>query len=40
MPTRENKPSHITRGNVFEDLGFSAEEAAILEMKTRLHLES
>jgi predicted XRE-type DNA-binding protein len=24
---------------VFDDLGFSAEEAAILEMKTQLHLE-
>jgi predicted XRE-type DNA-binding protein len=39
MPTRENKPSHVTRGNVFDDLGFSAEEAAILEMKTQLHIE-
>jgi hypothetical protein len=39
MPKKENKPSHVTRGNVFDDLGFSAEEAAILEMKTQLHLE-
>ncbi|MEX2317273.1 MAG: XRE family transcriptional regulator [Pirellulales bacterium] len=34
-----NKPAHITRGNVFEDLGFTAEEAAILRMKTQLHME-
>jgi predicted XRE-type DNA-binding protein len=34
-----NKPSHITRGNVFKDLGFSAEEAAILRLKTQLHIE-
>ena len=39
MPKNESKPSHVTRGSVFEDLGFSAEEAAILEMKTQLHLE-
>lgn len=39
MPKKESKPSHVTRGNVFRDLGFSAEESAILEMKTQLHLE-
>jgi predicted XRE-type DNA-binding protein len=39
MPKNGSKPSHVTRGNVFEDLGFSAEEAAILEVKTQLHLE-
>jgi len=32
-------PSHVSRGNVFEDLGFSPEEAAILRMKTQLHIE-
>jgi predicted XRE-type DNA-binding protein len=36
---KTTKPSHVTRGNVFKDLGFTAEEAAILELKTRLHLE-
>lgn len=36
---KTNKPFHVTRGNVFEDLGFTAEEAAILELKTQLHLE-
>jgi predicted XRE-type DNA-binding protein len=27
------------RSNVFEDLGFTAEEAAILQLKTQLHIE-
>jgi predicted XRE-type DNA-binding protein len=36
---KANKPSHVTRGNVFEDLGFTAEEAAILRMKSQLHVE-
>ena len=39
MPVKVNKPTHVTRGNVFEDLGFTAEEAAILQMKTQLHIE-
>ncbi|HJQ79071.1 MAG TPA: hypothetical protein VJ828_03905 [Lacipirellulaceae bacterium] len=29
MPARENKPTHVSRGNVFDDLGFGAEEADI-----------
>jgi predicted XRE-type DNA-binding protein len=29
----------VSRGNVFADLGFSPEEAAILRMKTQLHIE-
>jgi predicted XRE-type DNA-binding protein len=40
MPTRENKPTHVSRANVFEDLGFTAEEAAILQLKTQLHIET
>ncbi len=39
MRRKENKPSHVTRGNVFEDLGFTPEEAAILRIKTQLHIE-
>jgi len=39
MPAKVSKPAHVTRGNVFEDLGFAAEEAAILQMKTQLHIE-
>jgi len=34
-----NKATHFSRVNVFEDLGFSPEEAAILRMKTQLHVE-
>ncbi|MEX2318043.1 MAG: helix-turn-helix transcriptional regulator [Pirellulales bacterium] len=39
MLKKGTKLSHVTRGNVFEDLGFTAEEAAILRMKTQLHVE-
>jgi predicted XRE-type DNA-binding protein len=36
---RENKPSHISKGNVIDDLGFSPEEAAAIKLKTNLHVE-
>jgi predicted XRE-type DNA-binding protein len=39
MPKNANKPTHVTRSNVFDDLGFTAEEAAILQLKTQLHIE-
>ena len=39
MPKNGSKSSHVSRGNVFEYLGFSPEEAAILRMKTQLHIE-
>jgi predicted XRE-type DNA-binding protein len=39
MPKKESKPTHVTRANVFKDLGFTAEEAAILQLKTQLHIE-
>ena len=39
MPRNGSKPSRVSRGNVFVDLGFSPEEAAILRMKTQLHIE-
>ncbi|MDO8519839.1 MAG: XRE family transcriptional regulator [Deltaproteobacteria bacterium] len=32
-------PTHITRGNVFDDLGFSPEEAAAIKLKADLHAE-
>jgi|ERR1700690_838778 len=32
-----NKAIHVTRGNVFEDIGFSLEEAAILKFKSDLY---
>ncbi len=31
------KPTHVTRGNVLDDLGFSPEQAAILKFKADLY---
>ena len=39
MPRNGNSKVRATRSNVFEDLGFTAEEAAILQVKTQLHIE-
>jgi predicted XRE-type DNA-binding protein len=39
MPRNGNKPTRGARSNVFEDVGFTAEEAAILQVKTQLHIE-
>lgn len=41
MQERISKPTHITKsnGNVFLDLGFPPEEAAILQLKTSLKIE-
>lgn len=39
MPRRRSKAPYVSRGNVFEDIGFSPEAAAILRMKTQLHIE-
>ena len=36
---REKKPSHISKGNVIDDLGFSPEEAAAIKLKASLHAE-
>jgi predicted XRE-type DNA-binding protein len=35
----ENKASHISKGNVIDDLGFSPEEAAAIKLKACLHAE-
>ncbi len=37
--TTTKNSEHITTGNVFEDLGFTPEEAAVLRLKTTLHAE-
>jgi predicted XRE-type DNA-binding protein len=37
--TKDNKPSHISIGNVIDDLGFSPEEAAAIKLKASLHAE-
>ncbi len=34
-----NKPTHATTGNVFEDLKFSSDEAAVMALKVQLHSE-
>ena len=33
---RQNRPSHITRGDVFRDLGFSPEKALALKFKAQI----
>jgi predicted XRE-type DNA-binding protein len=32
-----NKPTHVTRGNVLDDLGFSPEQATALKFKAELY---
>jgi predicted XRE-type DNA-binding protein len=32
-----NKPRHVTRGNVLDDLGFSREQATALKFKAELY---
>jgi hypothetical protein len=36
---QERKPTHISRGNVIDDLGFSPEEAAAIKLKASLQAE-
>jgi len=36
MPRKENKPGHITKGNIFDDLGFSPDNAATLKIKAKI----
>lgn len=37
MKSAANKPTHVTRGNVLDDLGFSAEHATALKLKAELY---
>ena len=37
MKGTANKPTHETRGNVFDDLGFSPEQATALKFKAELY---
>ena len=32
-----NKPTHVTRGNVLDDLGFTPEQATALKFKVELN---
>jgi predicted XRE-type DNA-binding protein len=37
MANGRTKPTHVTRGNVLDDLGFPPEQAAILKFKAELY---
>ncbi len=37
MKGEANKPRHVTRGNVLDDLGFSPEQATALKFKAELY---
>src|ERR1700737_1076473 len=37
MKGAANKPKHVTRGNVLDDLGFSPEQATALKFKAELY---
>ena len=37
MKSVANKPTHVTHGNVLDDLGFSPEEATALKFKAELY---
>lgn len=37
MKNTADKPAHITRGNVLDDLGFSPEQATALKFKAELY---
>ena len=37
MRNTVNKPTHVTRGNVLDDLGFSSEQATVLKFKAELY---
>lgn len=40
MPRNLNKPTHVsTPDTLWEDLGFTPEEAAVERLKTKLHIE-
>ncbi len=37
MKSAASKPTHVTRGNVLDDLGFSPEQATALKFKAQLY---
>lgn len=39
MHAKTTKPTHVSTDKLFEDLGFSGEYAAVLELKLSLHNE-
>jgi hypothetical protein len=36
MPAKRNRPSHTTKGNIFDDLGFSPDDAITLKIKAKI----
>jgi predicted XRE-type DNA-binding protein len=36
---KTTRPTHVSRGNVLDDLGFSPEEVAAIDLKVQLHRE-
>ena len=36
---KTNKPAHVSTDNLFGDLGFSTDEAVVMELKLTLHNE-
>ncbi len=39
MHARTSKPTHVSKDKLFQDMGFTDEEAAVLEFKLTLHNE-
>jgi predicted XRE-type DNA-binding protein len=39
MPAKTTKATHVSTDKLFEDLGFTKEDAAVLELKLSLHNE-
>lgn len=39
VANKQDRPSHVSKGNVLDDLGFSPEEKAALKLKMDLHAE-
>ena len=39
MPKKTNKATHVSTDKLFEDLGFSTDEAVVMELKLTLHNE-
>ncbi len=37
MGFEENKPTHVSRGNVLDDLGFTHEQSTVLKFKAELY---
>jgi predicted XRE-type DNA-binding protein len=36
MPAKRNRPSHVTRSNIFDDLGFPPHDVVTLKIKAKI----